>query len=173
MEVGMGDGAGGNIGGTSPNRCKGNVCSSFLLRCSESASPSCCSSSPGTLASPSAHGLDSSCLNPQHLPTDTRAEGSHNLSFGKESSQQTGVGFCLFWPLCPNPILSELQFSIKFCQYITASFPTSLSTPPCALSPSSTSQVHLCCSRIESVPHLSRCTVTVMRKWQCSALDFS
>ena len=126
----MGDGAGRNIERTSPNTCKGNAFSSFLLHCSESASPSCSDSSPcpGMLALLSTHGLDTSCLNPQHLPTDTRAEGSHNLSLGKFTRNRGG--FLFVWPLYPNPIFSELQFSIEFCQCMSASFPTSLPTPP-------------------------------------------
>lgn len=155
----------------SPNRGKGNAFS-FLLHCSESVSPCCSDSSPcpGMTTSFSTHGPSSSSPHPQHLPRDTRAEGSDNLSLRKESSQEADMAFHLFWSLYPNPILAESQFSIEFCWWILASFPTipiSMST----LSPSSTSQVHLHCSSLESAPQLSHCTVTSIRKWQCSVLD--
>lgn len=154
-----------------PKRDKGNAFS-FLLHCSESVSPCCSDSSPcpGMMTSFSTHGPNSNCLHPQHLPRDTRAEASDNLSLRKESKQETRVVFHLFWPLYPNPILTESQLSREFCWWILASFPT-LPIPTCTLSPSSTSQVHLHCSSLESAPHLSHRTVTAIRKWQCSVLD--
>lgn len=80
----------------------------MLLLLSKSAFPSYSDSSPcpATLASLSSRDPDSSCLNPWHLPTDTRAGQHRNLSLGKESSQEIEVGGFLF----VSAIVSKLNY---------------------------------------------------------------